>query len=116
MASKGFNRGKMSREERAKQFMPFAALKGYEEALRQKEKVVVEKIELSEEMKEELDRQFREIGQKDIVTVVYYAEDEYLQITGMVAKIDTDARFLKVVNTKISFENIYRIRREQLGV
>lgn len=30
-------RVKMSREERAKQFMPFAALKGYEEALREKE-------------------------------------------------------------------------------
>ena len=44
-------RGKMSPAERAKQFMPFAALKGYEEALRQKEKIVVEKIELSEEMK-----------------------------------------------------------------
>lgn len=28
---------KMSREDRAKQFMPFAALKGYEEALRAKE-------------------------------------------------------------------------------
>lgn len=28
---------KMTREERAKQFMPFAALKGYEEALRAKE-------------------------------------------------------------------------------
>lgn len=32
------NRPKMSREERAKQFMPFAALKGYQEALRKKEK------------------------------------------------------------------------------
>ena len=28
---------KMTSEERAKQFMPFAALKGYEEALRRKE-------------------------------------------------------------------------------
>ena len=27
----------MSREDRAKQFMPFAALKGYEKALRNKE-------------------------------------------------------------------------------
>ena len=33
-------RAKMSREERAKQFMPFAALKGYEEALRAKEREV----------------------------------------------------------------------------
>ena len=32
----------MSREERAKQFMPFAALKGYHEALRKKEQEVKE--------------------------------------------------------------------------
>lgn len=102
----------MSPADRAKQFMPFAALKGYEEALRRKEKIVVEKVELSEEMKDELDRQFQQIGQNDIITVVYYAEEEYLQITGMVAKIDIDARILKVVNTKIPFENIYSIVRE----
>ena len=30
----------MNREERAKQFMPFAALKGYHEALRKKEQEV----------------------------------------------------------------------------
>ena len=35
-------RYKMSREERAKQFMPFAALKGYHEALRKKEQEVKE--------------------------------------------------------------------------
>lgn len=39
----------MSREERAKQFMPFAALKGYPDALRKKEKIIVPKMELSEE-------------------------------------------------------------------
>ena len=33
-------RHKMSREERAKQFMPFAALKGYYEALRKKEEEI----------------------------------------------------------------------------
>ena len=32
----------MSREERAKQFMPFSALKGYHEALRKKEQEVQE--------------------------------------------------------------------------
>ena len=39
------HRGRMNREDRAKQFMPFAALKGYPEALRKKEKIVVPKIE-----------------------------------------------------------------------
>lgn len=37
MATNPNGRSKMSREERAKQFMPFSALKGYEEALRAKE-------------------------------------------------------------------------------
>ena len=38
-------RPKMDREERAKQFMPFAALKGYTEALRKKEQQVEEWME-----------------------------------------------------------------------
>lgn len=102
-------RAKMSREERAKQFMPFAALKGYEDALREKEKVVVEKIELSEERKAELDAKLHQVQKNDMVTVVYFHEDEYLKVTGMVSRFDTDARILKVVNTKIPFEDLYDI-------
>lgn len=102
-------RHKMSREERAKQFMPFAALKGHMEALRMREKIVVERRELSEEYKEELDRKLRQVQKNDIVTVVYFCKDEYLQMTGMVSKIDETARMLKVVNTKISFEDLYGI-------
>lgn len=105
-------RHKMAREERAKQFMPFAALKGHMEALRQKEKIVVEKQELSEEYKEALDYKLRSIRQKDIVTVVYFCKDEYLKMTGMVARIDETARVLKVVNTKISFDDLYEIQKE----
>lgn len=55
------NRGKMERSERAKQFMPFAALKGFEELLAEKEKMIVQKIELSEERKAELDDKMRSI-------------------------------------------------------
>lgn len=102
-------RVKMSREDRAKQFMPFAALKGYPEALRKKEKIVVEKQELSEEYKEELDYQLRQIKKNDMVTVVYYCKDEYLKLTGLVSKIDETARVLKIVNTKIHFEDLYEI-------
>jgi len=35
-------------DNRAKQFVPFAAVKGYEEALREKEKIAEEEIKLSE--------------------------------------------------------------------
>lgn len=40
----GRPRTKMSIENRAKQFMPFAALKGLPDALAAKEKIVVEKL------------------------------------------------------------------------
>ena len=103
------SRVKMSQADRAKQFMPFAALKGYEEALRAKEKVVVPRMELSEEMAQELDRKVHQIQRNDMITVVYYNGEEYIRITGMVSRLDSDARVLKVVNTKILFEDISAI-------
>ncbi len=105
------NRPKMSREDRAKQFMPFAALKGYPEALRAKEKIVVSKAEISEEYAEILDQKLRQIQKQDIVTVIYFCDHEYLKKTGMVSRIDETARVIKIVNTKISFDDIYDIEK-----
>lgn len=101
---------KMSREMRAKQFMPFAALKGYEEALQKKEKLIVPKAELSEEYKAELDSKFYQIKRNDIITVVYYEKGKYIEKTGMISKIDEDARFIKIVNTKIALDDILDIQ------
>lgn len=102
-------RKKMSRQERAKQFMPFAALKGYEEALHRKEKIVVPKKELSEEQKQLLDEKFHLIRKNDVITVIYFHRGEYLQKTGMVSRLDPTARVLCVVHTRISFEDIYDV-------
>ena len=102
-------RTKMSREERAKQFMPFAALKGYPDALRKKEKIVVPRMELSEEYQEELDWKLRQLRKNDMAEVIYFHRGEYLKAVGMVSAVDTSARMLKVVNTKIPFGEIYSI-------
>ena len=104
---------KMNREDRAKQFMPFAALKGYPEALRKKEKIVVEKMELSDEYKEELDRKLRQVHKNDMITIIYYHKEEYLKLTGMVSRIDKTARILKIVNTKIDFDDLYEIYQSE---
>lgn len=107
---------RMSQADRAKQFMPFAALKGLPEALAQKEKILVPRKELSEEYRDELDRRFRQIRYKDIVSIVYYDEEDSGQqllsqkkITGMVSKIDTTAGYIQIVHTKISFDTITEI-------
>ena len=101
-------------ENRAKQFVPFAAVKGYEEALRAKEKIVVEKIELSEEKKEELDFKLHQIKKNDMIKVIYFLKDEYIKLEGMVSRLDVDARVLKVVNTKIPFEDIYELSGDNI--
>ena len=101
-------------ENRAKQFVPFAAVKGFEEALRAKERIVVEKIELSEERKAELDFKLQQIQKRDILTVVYFDKDEYVKVEGMVSRLDIDARILKIVNTKIAFDDIYELYGEQI--
>ena len=102
-------RVKMSREERAKQFLPFAALKGYPAALRRKEKIVVPKVEFSEDYQERLEGKLRQIRVQDVVTAVYFREGEYLKVTGMVSRIDRTARVLKIVNTKIPFDDLYDV-------
>jgi hypothetical protein len=66
-------------------------------------------MELSEEYQEELDRKLHEITKNDMITVIYYHQNEYLKLTGMVARIDETARILKIVNTKINFDDLYEI-------
>lgn len=96
----------MSVSDRAKQFMPFAALKGLPEALLAKEHITVPKKDLSPEMAEELDRKMKLLIRGQIATVIYFHQGEYLKITGMIARIDTTCRLLQVVNTKIPFDDI----------
>lgn len=104
-------RPKMDRENRAKQFMPFDALKGFREALEEKERIVVPKRELSEEQKEELDFKLRQIHKMDIITVEYFQNGEYVQVTGVVSRIDETSKVLKIVNTKIAFEDIVDLQK-----
>lgn len=102
-------KNKMSVEERAKQFMPFAALKGLPEALAAREKITVGKHLLTEEKANELDSKIRHLTPGAMATVIYYHNGEYIKITGKVARIDTTSRLLQIVNTKISFDDMYDI-------
>ena len=98
---------KMDRELRAKQFMPFAALKGYEEALRRKEKVTVPRPDLSEEYQEEVDRTLRMLKKGDMASVIYFHRGEYLKVTGMISRIDAGERILDIARQKIPFGDIF---------
>ncbi len=96
----------MARADRASQFAPFAALKGYEEALRAKEHIIVPKSELSPEMLEYLDYKFTQLKVGMVITVIYYENDTYVKKTGMLSKINREARYITVVTKDISLDDI----------
>jgi len=105
-------RMKMDISNRAKQFMPFAALKGLPEALEKKEKIVVPRPDLTEERMEELDYKMHQVLRGMIVSVTYYEDEECFKKTGMVAKFSPDSRIIQVVEKKISFDAILDIEIE----
>ena len=72
-------------------------------------KVIVPEKELSEDMYAELDRNYHrlEIGKR--AEVVYYKEYEYVKMSGIVSRIDENARILQIVNTKIPLDDIIEI-------
>lgn len=97
---------KMDRENRAKQFMPFSALKGYDVALRQEEQIIIPQIEFSDEYMEELGRKLQQLQPGEKITVEYYWNGVYKKIWGTVNKIDTIYRYLWIDDKKIGFDSL----------
>ena len=62
----------VNRISRAKQFLPFDALKGLQEALKEKEIEYEERKELSEETLNDLDTILNRIEIGNIITLKYY--------------------------------------------
>ena len=72
------DRPRMTREERAKQFLPFSAVRGLEEALEKKRAALFhsEKPMLAPDMESEIDKVLRTLKKGDRIKVVYYIGDE----------------------------------------
>ena len=78
----------MTRASRAKQFLPFDALPGFKEALKEKEIKKEAKIELSEDSLQELENKLNELEKGSIIKLIYYKNNRYIETIGTVAKID----------------------------
>lgn len=100
---------KKKRLERAKQFAPFNALKGYEELIKNQEKVICERRELGEDDLNELSEKMSKVKKGSLVTIEFYDEDGYITRKGMVSQIDYIKRRITIVKTVILFDDIVRI-------
>ena len=113
----------MSMIDRAAQFSPFAALTGYDAAVRETARLTEQKIELDEYEKAALDQRIlllqEHLKELPEVTVTHFVPDErkdggkYVSITEAVKKIDTyEKQIVLVDKSKIPIENILSIEGE----
>ena len=103
----------VNRISRAKQFLPFDALKGLQEALKEKEIEYEERKELSEETLNDLDIILNRIEIGNIITIKYYKNRRYSEMNGTVTKIDFIKKKIQIENNiNISIAEIVEIIRQ----
>lgn len=88
------------RADRAKQFMPFDALKGLQDALREKEFEYEQKKELTEESFSELQIEFNKIEIGSRVKIKFYKDKKYIEVLGAVTKIDYSKKKILINSSK----------------
>lgn len=97
------NRRGMEIAHRAKIFAPFAALKGFEECVREKEIIFEERKILTDDQMEKIDQRLRSLKNNDWITAKYF----------VVNPLDAEIGQYKEITGPVFFEkdpNIIRIR------
>ena len=116
-------RPQMSELERAAQFAPFAALTGYDSAIKETGRLTDERIELDEEALTALDRKYQllieALDDAPEVTITYFQPDErkaggkYVSAVGAVKKIDDFERRITMRDgTRIPTDDVLSIDGE----
>ncbi len=112
----------MKLEDRAAQFAPFAAVVGHETAVKEAARQTVNRKELDEAEKVEIDNQLREIEaelpNKTEVEIEFFQPDElksggkYISKVGIVEKLDKHNNCIYLIDdTCIEIKEIYSIRK-----
>ena len=110
----------MSRADRAAQFSPFAALTGYDAAVRETARVTERRIELDEGVKAELNARLNcileHLSEHPQVSLTYFVPDEkksggaYRTVTGTVRKLDSVAKTLTLADgTVVPMEEMVHV-------
>lgn len=90
----------VNRVARAKQFLPFDALKGLQEALKEKEIEYEEKKELSEDTLSELNDKFNQVENGKCIKLKYYKNGRYSEIEGIATNIDYIKKKIQINKTE----------------
>ena len=116
-------RPQMPMSDRAAQFAPFAALTGYDSAIKETGRLTDQRIDSDEEALTAFDMKYQllmeALNEAPKVTITYFQPDErkaggkYITATGAVKKVDDFARLITMQDgTKIPMDDILSIDGE----
>ena len=116
-------RPQMSLKDRAAQFSPFAALTGYDAAIKETGRLTDEKIELDEEALSNLNMKFQILfenpDEQPDIAITYFKPDEtksggaYLTTTDKIKKVDEYERIITTAKgTKIPMDDVINLESE----
>ena len=116
-------RPQMPMSDRAAQFAPFAALTGYDSAIKETGRLTDERIELDEEALTTLDMKYQllmdALDDEPEVTITYFQPDErktggkYVSATGAVKKVDDfERRIIMQEGLRILMDDVLSIDGE----
>ncbi len=113
-------RPQMPMSDRAAQFASFAALTGYDSAIKETGRLTDERIELDEEALTDLNMRYQllvdALDEEPEVEITYFKPDErksggeYVTVTGTVKKVDDFERLITMQNgTKIPMDDVLAV-------
>ena len=111
---------RMSIEARSAQFAPFAALTGYNDAVKETERLTDKRIEIDDNLKQILNNKLNyileNIDKKTLIIITYFIPDnkkdggKYIEKTGIIKKIDIINQYIYLYDkTKIPIKEIINI-------
>lgn len=120
-------RSQMPMSDRAAQFAPFAALTGYDDAVKETGRLTDNKVELEENSLNELNAKIQllreNLADTPEITFTYFKPDErkaggaYLTTTGTVKKLDDYERLIVLQDgTKLPMDDVLEINGDIFGM
>ncbi len=92
--------------DRARQFSPLAARRGYYERAHERERVIEPRRPLSEEEARALDATIADLQRGAMVRAVFYEKEAYRTIVGTVSQVDMIYHDLWIVRERIPFDEL----------
>lgn len=98
-----------SYQGRAKQFLPYASLRGFDDVVEKKRHIKSQRRELMEDAQEELSRKLLSLSRGVLARVTYYSVDAYVTCIAEFKSIDSVKRTIAFSNFEIPIDEIFSL-------